>query len=59
MEIQHALDLACSILPNVKESECQNFIDSNYNQIVKVIQIGTNPTIACMTLMVCDKGNSY
>lgn len=55
MAIQHALDSACSILPNIEEDKCQSFVDTNYNEIVKAIVIGTNPTIACMTLMVCDK----
>lgn len=54
-EIEHVLDTVCSILPNVEENECQTFVDTNYQSIVKAIQIGTNPTIACMAIMVCDK----
>lgn len=45
----------CSVLPNVEENECQQFVDNNYQSIMKAIQIGTNPTVACMALMVCDK----
>jgi len=40
---------------NVEENECQNFVNTNYQQIVKAIQVGTNPTIACMALMVCEQ----
>jgi len=49
------LDTTCSILPNVEEHSCQQFIDSNYKEIVNAIQIGTEPGIACMALLVCDK----
>lgn len=45
----------CSILPNVEEKECQNFVDSNYQNIMKFIQIGTDPGVACMALMVCEE----
>lgn len=55
--IENALDSICSILPNVKENECQNFVDTNYKQIIKAIQMGTNPTIACMALLVCEQHN--
>uniref|UniRef100_A0A2H8TIU9 Sulfated glycoprotein 1 n=1 Tax=Melanaphis sacchari TaxID=742174 RepID=A0A2H8TIU9_9HEMI len=54
-EIEHVLESICSILPNVEENECQSFIDSNYLQIIKFIQVGTDPGIACMALMVCEE----
>ncbi|XP_027843877.2 prosaposin isoform X2 [Aphis gossypii] len=54
-EIEHVLDSICSILPNVEENECQSFVDSNYQQIIKFIQIGTDPGVACMALMVCEE----
>eukprot|EP00102_Acyrthosiphon_pisum_P020690 XP_016657900.1 PREDICTED: prosaposin-like [Acyrthosiphon pisum] len=53
-EIEHVLDSTCSILPNVVENECQSFIDSNYQLIIKFLTIGTDPGIACATFMVCD-----
>ncbi|XP_060879577.1 prosaposin-like isoform X2 [Metopolophium dirhodum] len=53
-EIEHVLESTCRILPNVEENECQSFIDSNYQQIIKFVAIGTDPGIACMALMVCD-----
>lgn len=49
------MDSVCRILPNVEEDKCQTFIDSNYQQIIKAIQIGTEPGIACMALMVCEE----
>ncbi|VVC25407.1 Hypothetical protein CINCED_3A004152 [Cinara cedri] len=54
-EIEQILDSVCRVLPNVEETECQNFVDSNYKNIVTAIQIGTDPGIACMALMVCDE----
>ncbi|XP_008187613.1 uncharacterized protein LOC100169068 isoform X1 [Acyrthosiphon pisum] len=53
-EIEHVLETTCRVLPNVEENECQSFIDTNYQQIIKFITIGTDPGIACMALMVCD-----
>ncbi|KAL4148278.1 hypothetical protein QTP88_002555 [Uroleucon formosanum] len=53
-EVEHVLDSTCSILPYVEENKCQSFIDSNYQQIIKFIEIGTSPVVACMALMVCD-----
>lgn len=40
------------------ENECQTFIDSNFENIVKAIKIGTDPGVACMAFMVCleEKG---
>ncbi|XP_060857107.1 prosaposin-like isoform X2 [Metopolophium dirhodum] len=52
--IEHVLESTCSALPNLEENECQSFIDSNYQQIIKFITIGTDPGIACDMLMVCD-----
>lgn len=49
------MDSVCRILPNVEESECQKFVDTNFQQIVKAIRIGTEPGIACMALMVCEE----
>lgn len=54
-EIQQVLDTVCSVLPNIEEKECQDFIDSNYQYIVKCLEIGTDPGVACMALMVCEE----
>ncbi|CAI6377373.1 unnamed protein product [Macrosiphum euphorbiae] len=53
-EIEHTLESTCSALPNVVENECQSFIDSNYQQIIKCIAIETDPGIPCAMLMMCD-----
>lgn len=54
MEIEQVLDSVCRVLPNVEENECQTFINNNYNDIMKAIEIGTESDIACIALMVCD-----
>lgn len=54
MNIERVLDSVCRVLPYVEENSCQTFINNNYDEIVKAIQVGTDPVIACTVLMVCD-----